>query len=70
MTYLSLSQIQIPGQLPALLFGNIRIEEELFLKLQSLEFRVRFAFLTHGHLTGPFERIGWGAWADGTDAHR
>lgn len=51
---LSLGKVEISCQLPALLLGDVGVEEELFLQLQGLEFRVGFAFFPYGHLTRPF----------------
>lgn len=55
--HLALRQVEIARQLPALLLRHVRVEQELFLQLQRLEFRVGFPLLAHRHLAGPFQRI-------------
>lgn len=52
-THLTLCQLQVACQFPALLFGHIRIEEELLLQLQCLELGVWLALFPHRHLAGP-----------------
>lgn len=42
---LSLSQVQLTGQMPALLTGDVSVVDELRLKDQSLETTVRFPLL-------------------------
>lgn len=55
--HLALRQIQITRQFPSLLLRHVGVEQELFLQLQGLEFRVGFALFPHRHLTGPLQRI-------------
>lgn len=45
--HLPLRQVQVPGQLPSLLFGDVRVVQKLFLQLQRLELGVWLAFLAH-----------------------
>ena len=54
---LTLRQVEIARQLPAFLFGNVGVEQELFFQFQCLEFRIRFPLLAHRHLSRPFQRI-------------
>lgn len=63
--HLTLRQVQISRELPPLLLRYVSVEEELLLQLESLEFRVRFAFLPHRHLARPLQGIG----AAASDAH-
>lgn len=51
---LPFGQVEVPGQLPPLLFGDVGVEEELLLQLQRLEFGIGLAFFPHCHLTCPF----------------
>ena len=56
--HLTLRQVEVAGQLPALLFGHVGVEEELLFQFQRLELGVRLPLLAHRHLAGPLERIG------------
>lgn len=57
---LSLREVQVPRELPPLLLGDVRVEEELLLQLEGLELGVRLAFLADGHLASPLQRVGAG----------
>lgn len=55
--HLTLRQVQIARQLPALLLGDVGVEEELLLQLQRLELGVGFPLLADCHLARPFQRV-------------
>lgn len=47
---LALGEVEVAGQLPALLFRDVGVEEELLLQLQRLELGVGLALLAHRHV--------------------
>lgn len=56
--HLTLGQVQISRQLPALLFRYVSIEQKLLLEFERLEFGIRFALFADGYdLIWPFQRI-------------
>lgn len=55
--HLTLGQIQIARELPPLLLRHVSVEEKLLLQLESLEFRIGFAFLPYRHLARPLQGI-------------
>ena len=61
---LPLRQVEVPRQLPPLLLGHVRVEEELLLQLQGLELGVGLPLLPHADVAGPVvqgvAQAGWG----------
>jgi len=55
--HLTLRQVEVARQLPPLLLGHVRVEEELLLQLQRLELGVGLAFLAHSHVASPLQRV-------------
>lgn len=63
--HLTLSQVQISCQLPALLFRYVSVEQKLLLELKRLELGIRFALLADGYdLIWPFQRIRGSCWSN------
>ena len=55
---LALGEVEVPGQLPPLLLGDVGVEEELLLELERLELGVGLPLLPHAHVAGPVvERV-------------
>ena len=50
---LPLRQVEVARQLPALLLGDVGVEEELLLELEGLELGVGLALLPHAHVARP-----------------
>lgn len=55
--HLPLRQVEVARQLPPLLLGHVGVEEELLFQLQRLELGVGLAFLAHGHVARPLQRV-------------
>lgn len=56
--HLAFGEVEVSRQLPALLLGHVRVEEELLLQFQGLELGVRFTLLAHRHVARPLQRVG------------
>ena len=50
---LALGEVEVPGQLPPLLLGDVGVEEELLLQLERLELGVGLPLLPHAHVARP-----------------
>lgn len=55
---LSLREVKVAGELPALLLGHVGVVQELLFQLQRLEFGVWLPLLPDRHVPRPFQGIG------------
>lgn len=55
---LSLREVEVAGELPALLLGHVGVVQELLLQLQRLELGVGLPLLPDRHVPRPLQRVG------------